>query len=122
MTCWSAVTCHRFGPRRPVAVVPSFAWHYAFQRTHDSCDRSQKTKALTGQRTPKKRSLRDTAHYLRKWFRIFDGLSNAERFDRSFHIVNPDDVGSFENGGSHSSHCAVEASVRRGGVAVVVGQ
>jgi hypothetical protein len=44
---WSAVTCHRFGPARLDA--PSFTG----RQRQTGCDRSQKTKALTGHRTPK---------------------------------------------------------------------
>jgi hypothetical protein len=43
---WSAVTCHRFGLGRLDAPV------LAGMLIDDGCDRSQPTKALTGQRTP----------------------------------------------------------------------
>jgi hypothetical protein len=51
---WSAVTCYRFGLRRPVAAVRY--WLTARYIT-DGCDRSQTTKALTRQRTPKRSAL-----------------------------------------------------------------
>ena len=55
---WSAVTCYRFGLRRPVAaVLHNAARLNALGNLTDGCDRSQTTKALTGQRTPKRHLL-----------------------------------------------------------------
>jgi hypothetical protein len=47
---WSAVTCYRFGLRRPVAVVLR---DMCCVYTGDGGDRSPNTKAVTGPRTPK---------------------------------------------------------------------
>jgi hypothetical protein len=59
MSIWSAVTCHRFCPQRldAASVKPSI------QRAK-GCDRSQPTKALTGQRTPKMRLRHESERHL----------------------------------------------------------
>jgi hypothetical protein len=54
-TLWSALTCQRFGRLRPVAVV---TWNnrlfsaVGYSIVQDGGDRSPKTKAVTGHRTP----------------------------------------------------------------------
>ena len=52
---WSALTCQRFGNRRPVAAVLSHTGLSVSRNTSsipNYCDRLQKTKAVTGHRTP----------------------------------------------------------------------
>ena len=46
---WSAVTCHRFGPWRPAAMLPPGSTCARVSlSTWQRCDRSQRTKAPTG--------------------------------------------------------------------------
>ena len=51
---WSAVTCYRFGLRRPVGAFFADASRcfHDLEVPRDGGDRSPPTKALTGQRTP----------------------------------------------------------------------